>query len=398
MDAHRELGPEGLLGQRRLAQLIEALPVGVFILDAAGRAIYSNAASEELLGRGITGGEEANNLGERYPSYISGTNEPYPTERMPIVRALRGEQSSVDDLEVERHGERIALEVTATPIFDDNGELLFAVAVFQDVTARRRAQDALASLNDDLEHEVGRRTAQLARTVDVLEKEIRARHLSEQELLRAKAAAEQANRAKSVFLMNVSHELRTPLHHIIGFNELLSERVSDARQRHLAETAEASGRELLGKIDELIELARAEADPSTGAATRFDFDHVLHDIAAEAGLRCDHAVPVGTVRADENLVRRILADTLNRAGGDASFSVTADAGRAVISIPSATLTTRLRAISHLFGEALASEETRFLQQEIDLRLAIARAQMRKLGGDILALPDSDIAQIVFPAA
>jgi PAS domain S-box-containing protein len=393
------------VGPQRLAQLIDSLPVGVFILDAAGQAVYANAAAEDLLGRSPAAGDAAENLNERYAAYVAGTREPYPNERMPIVRALAGERSVVDDMEVDRRGERVALEVTATPIFDEDGQLAFAVAVFQNITARRRAQDALAELNDDLEREVGRRTAQLARTVEVLEKEIRARHLSEQELLRAKAAAEHANRAKSVFLMNVTHELRTPLHHIIGFNELLAERVADEHQRKLAATAEASGRELLEKIDELIELARAEADPSsatTGAATRFDFDDVLHDVASAAGLRCDHAVPVGAVHADEMLVRRILSDTLRRAGEDATFSVTAhhDGGsrRAVISVVSALLSSRLRAIAHLFGELLEIDGSRFLQQDIDMRLAIARAQMRGLGGDIVALPDSDIAQIVFPAA
>ncbi len=383
-------------------QLIESLPVGVYILDAAGRAVYANAAAEELLGRGITSEDVADNLNQRYAAYIAGTREPYPNERTPILLALTGKQTVVDDMEIERDGERIALEVTATPIFDEDGALTFAVAVFQDITARRRAQDELASLNDVLEREVGRRTAQLARTVEVLEKEIRARHLSEQELMRAKAAAEQANRAKSLFLMNVSHELRTPLHHIIGFNELLAERVVDAGQSKLARTAEASGRELLGKIDELIELARAEAGPASGSQSRFDFDHVLNEIAGAAGLRCANAVIVGTMQADEGLVRSILTDTLQRAGDEATFSVSAEHEGSsrwiVISVPSAELTERLRAISHLFGESAPSEESRFLQREIDMRLAIARARLRKLGGDIVIVPDSDVTRIVFTTA
>lgn len=402
MDQRWHIGGVIPLGPERLAQLIESLPVGVFILDAGGRAVYANAAAEELLGRGITSEDAADNLNQRYAAYVAGTSNPYPNERMPIVRALTGEQTFADDIEIDREGERIALEVTATPIFDESGALTFAVAVFQDITARRRAQAELASLNDVLEREVGRRTAQLARTVEVLEKEIRARHLSEQELLRAKSTAEQANRAKSLFLMNVSHELRTPLHHIIGFNELLAERVADPGQSKLARTAEASGRDLLGKIDELIELARAEAGPSSGSQSRFDFDHVLNEIAGAAGLRCADAVTVGTMQADEALVRSILADTLRRAGEDATFSVTAEhegsARWIVISVPSAELAERLRAISHLFGESVPSEESRFLQREIDMRLAIARARLRKLGGDIVIVPDSDVTRIVFAPA
>jgi PAS domain S-box-containing protein len=402
LEQRRDAGAELPLGQQRLAQLIESLPVGVFILDPSGRPVYANAAAEELLGRGVTDDDAIDNLNRHYAVYVAGTDELYPNERLPVVRALAGEHVVVDDVEIDRKGERVALEVTATPIFDESGALTFAVAVFQDITARRRAQNALASLNDDLEREVGRRTAQLGRTVEVLEKEIRARHLSEQELLRAKAAAEHANRAKSVFLMNVSHELRTPLHHIIGFNELLAERVDDDHHRKLAETAEASGRDLLGKIDELIELARAEAEPARGSQSRFDFDHVLNEIAGAAGIRCANAVTIGTIQADESLVRRILGDTLQRAGDDATFTVNAghegSSRWIVISIPSPALTSRLRAISHLFGEPASSQESRFLQKEIDMRLAIARAQLRKIGGDIIAVADSDVVEIVFPLA
>src|SRR6185436_7373215 len=223
----------------RLAQLVEALPVGVFILDSHGHAVYANTAAQKLLGKGIVEGDRADGLAERYSAVIAGTNEPYPTERMPIVRALSGERTTIDDMEVIRNGARIPLEVSGTPIVDDEGRLLCAVAVFQDITERRRA-------HDELERRVAERTAELAKTVD--------------DLLAATAAAEQASKAKSLFLMNVSHELRTPLNHVIGFSELLSERLEDPRNRQLAETASASGRELLEKIDGLIDLARAETE------------------------------------------------------------------------------------------------------------------------------------------
>jgi PAS domain S-box-containing protein len=195
-----------------LPQLVEALPVGVFILDADGVAVYSNALARSLLGKQITDGERAENLRDRYSVFIAGTNIPYPTSRMPIVRALHGERVSVDDMEVDRDGMRVSLEVTATPIFDEEHRVAFAVAVFQDITPRR---------------------------------------------------IEQALRAKNAFLMNVSDELRTPLNHIIGFTELLAERIDDDRSRKFARTAHASGVQLLEKINDLIELARTDAPPKS---------------------------------------------------------------------------------------------------------------------------------------
>lgn len=191
-----------------LPQLVEALPVGVFILNAEGVAVYANGAAQTLLGRTIGEGDRAENLRERYAAYVAGTNEPYPTHCMPIVRALRGERVYVDDMEIERDGMRVALEVTATPIFDEQHRVAFAAAVFQDVTPKRN---------------------------------------------------EQALRARNAFLMNISHELRTPLTHILGFTELLAERIEDDRSRNFAKTAHASGMVLLEKINDLIELARTDA-------------------------------------------------------------------------------------------------------------------------------------------
>jgi hypothetical protein len=276
---------------------------------------------------------------------------------------------------------------------------MYAVAVFKDITPRRQAQRALAALNEALEDEVARRTAQLRRTVEVLEKEIRARHLSEQELLRAKGSAESANRSKSVFLMNLSHELRTPLGHIIGFTELLAERVADPALQKLARSAESSGRDLLERIDSLIELARAEAETDVAGAKRFDFDGMLQEVAGAAGVQCAQS-SVGSIQADEETVRRVLGEALQRA--DLGCCLTATSERegssrwVVVSVPSVSLRAKLRALAHLFGEHAPPPGSQFRQEGIDIRLAIARAHMRRLGGDITA-SEGDVVKIVFPA-
>jgi signal transduction histidine kinase len=75
--------------------------------------------------------------------------------------------------------------------------------------------------------------------------------------------AEMANRAKSLFLANMSHELRTPLTAIIGLAELLSLGISgpvNEDQKGSLETIEASGRHLLDIVNDLLDIARIEAD------------------------------------------------------------------------------------------------------------------------------------------
>lgn len=353
----------------RLEQLVEALPVGVFILNRDGTAVYCNEAAKALLGRGIIDGDHAFTISARFATYRAGTDEPYPTEELPIVRALAGERTSVDDMEIERDGQRIALEVTATPMFDAQSRVEFAVAVFQDITARRQAQRALAALNEELEREVARRTADLAETVAVLE---------------------HASKARSLFLMNVSHELRTPLNHIIGFSDLLAERIDDARTRRLAETTGSSGRELLEKVDALIELARADAEPPEESRQELDIGAIVAEVASVFRIRCEVDGSLGMVRGSAEELRQILSDVFHAAGADAAASARREGTRLVLRIHSGTLVQRMRALARVFGEPVSGDFAQYQQQTIDLRLAVARMRARRKGGDIAVTEDATV--------
>ena len=74
-------------------------------------------------------------------AFIAGTDRPYPGERDPLVRALVGEGSSVTDMELRPSDSRvIPVEVTGAPIYDDKGEVQYALAVYRDITDRRIAE------------------------------------------------------------------------------------------------------------------------------------------------------------------------------------------------------------------------------------------------------------------
>lgn len=129
--------------ESRLRQFLEAMPVGVGVLDALGKVYYINRKAKEIFGKGIVPGISSEQLSEVYQVYKAGHDREYPPHELPIVRALNGESAMADDLEIHRGGKIIPLEVWATPIYNAKGNIAYAINTLQNITERKQAQEAL---------------------------------------------------------------------------------------------------------------------------------------------------------------------------------------------------------------------------------------------------------------
>ena len=249
---------------------------------------------------------------------------------------------------------------------------------------------------------------------------IREREKYEEELLRAKKAAELASASKTRFLSMMSHDLRTPLGAIIGYADLLAlgvrGEVNEAQKCDLARIRQ-SGKALLGMLDDLLTVARAQnaqlpmrVESLIVQRELAEAESVLTPRFMEAGLRYvrEDCSPDLVVRADRDRLQRIVLNLLTNAakftpsGGQVSVACSSVADRVLIrvsdtgrGIPDEMLTR----VFQPFVQVDAKDASN--QSGMGLGLAIGRELARAMGGDLAvesAVGRGSIFTITLPSA
>ncbi|MCZ0904389.1 PAS domain-containing protein, partial [Microcoleus sp. HI-ES] len=117
--------------QNRLNKFLNAIPLGISVHDAKGQIIYTNQVAQQLLNIQDLPKAETAKLSQTYGVYRAGTGDISPVEQLPLVRSLGGEKAQADDLELYQNERIVSVESTSTPIFDDTGNVVYAIAAFQ---------------------------------------------------------------------------------------------------------------------------------------------------------------------------------------------------------------------------------------------------------------------------
>lgn len=189
--------------------------------------------------------------------------------------------------------------------------------LLENMNALKQKENLLHEYNQRLEQEVALQTEELATTNEEL-------WLKNQQLEQAKQQADIANQAKSTFLANMSHELRTPLNGILGYAQILGfDNTLNSEQREGLEIIRHSGEYLLTLINDVLDLAKIEANRVELYPTEFNFGEFLQSIAQLFQMRAQQkdilfnyqalsALPEG-VYGDEKRLRQILINLLGNA-------------------------------------------------------------------------------------
>ena len=259
-------------------ELIEAIPLPVYLKDSAGRYVRLNKAFELFF---QISREEL--LGHTLNDLLPPEDASLHTEKDAELFADKGMQS----YEASVHSRDGLIHDTVyrkAVLTRRDGSVSGLLGVIVDITERKRA---------------------------------------EIEVLRAKEAAEAASRAKSDFLANMSHEIRTPMNGVIGMTDLALETALTAEQREYLTIAKSSAESLLTIINDILDFSKIEAGKLLVEEISFDLYRLIAEVLKPLALRAHekgiellsevlHDVP-RYVRGDPSRIRQVLVNLVGNA-------------------------------------------------------------------------------------
>ena len=217
-------------------------------------------------------------------------------------------------------------------------------------------------------------------------------------LERARDAAEAASRSKSAFLANMSHELRTPLNAVLGHAQLLQrDPALTERQREGVDTIHRSGEHLLTLINDVLDLARVEADrldlhpePFAWPAFLAELAELFRIRARQKGLTFAYQIrselPAG-VLADETRMRQVLINLLGNAvkftrRGGVTLRVSWEDGAGVLEVQDTGPGIPRSERERIFEPFRQAGERKLWIEGTGLGLAITQRLVTMMGGEI----------------
>jgi PAS domain S-box-containing protein len=262
---------------RKLSMGIEQSPVIIVITDRNGIIEYTNPIFTRITGYTQ---EEVIGLTPRILKSGHTPVEQYHDlwKTINAKNVWRGEF-----LNKKKNGDLYWESAVISPLLNANGEITNFIALKEDITELKRIND---------------------------------------ELIEAKEKAEEMNRLKSYFFANISHELRTPFVGIIGFSELLSERLKEPNEQKMAEAILTSSKRLTDTLNKILDISKLEFDKMELYPVEVNISDLIDNMAnlfSKSASKKNTAISTDLIsvphtwNTDERMLREILNNLISNA-------------------------------------------------------------------------------------
>jgi two-component system sensor histidine kinase/response regulator len=280
------------MSEQNFRQIFEEAPIGMAVVDLDERFTKANNVLCDMVGY------SEQELMERRPSDLTDPDDLQLNEQLAREMLSDTGHSCVEKRYVNKNGDLLWATRTGCIIRDEIGKPQRFLIMLEDISERKRAEEALRE---------------------------------------AKEEAERANTAKSEFLSRMSHELRTPLNAIIGFGQILERYKPSEVQKDCISHIVNAGRHLLNLINEILDIARVESGRLTFSLEPVSVEQgvdeaigLVRPLAAERKIKIEQTDLNGSspsILADRQRLKQVLLNLLANA-----VKYNRDAGRVIVDL------------------------------------------------------------------
>ncbi|MEW6593435.1 MAG: ATP-binding protein [Thermodesulfobacteriota bacterium] len=275
---------------RQNEMILESVGEGIYGIDISGHVTFINRAALAMLGYGDSDDDLIGSHLHDFAHHVRWDGTPYPVVECPICRSFAhpAPQRGSENYFGRRDGTVFPVEYVSAPLRED-GEVIGAVVVFEDITERKRAERELLELTDTLERRVKERTARLdAANADLRET------LGQLEEMQNQLVESEKMAALGSLVAGVAHEINTP----VGIGVTAASHLDKTTQEFLAlyngqmmrrsdlekylKTCQDASRLLLSNLNRAAELIRSfkqvAIDQSGEARRRFRMKEYVEEV------------------------------------------------------------------------------------------------------------------------
>ncbi|MDR0445504.1 MAG: response regulator [Oscillospiraceae bacterium] len=253
--------------EQYMSLLLDNSPDIIILLDRDGRFAYCSRVFLDRMGLDHFGPINNKTLREVFEAYTDKEFADLISDA--YERATASGESVEFEYTVPVGDEMRVLSARITPMHSFSGEIVSSVMMMHNITDIRRAQERAEE---------------------------------------ARAAAEDASRAKSTFLSNMSHEMRTPMNAIIGMTAIGRGSRDIDRKDYCFGKIEDASTHLLGVINDILDISKIEAGKFELSISEFSFEKMLAKVVNVVNFRVEEKQQEFSVRIDEKIPEMLIGD------------------------------------------------------------------------------------------